>query len=281
LEPIGGKRRFAGEKRVIMSEYVLQVGEKGFDRLKFINDLFGEHSRNFLTRAGLREGSRVLEVGCGTGSMTTWIAKKVGKSGRVMAVDASEKQLEIARKAVEKSGVSNVEFTCSTIQTLEPSGDFDLAYSRLLLMHLKDPVGVLLSLRRFLKQGGVMACEEPHSSSLTTAPRNECIERLNAMFIELGNLQGLDFNIGDKLLGMMRSAGYSGLHGWFIQPVISMGEAIEFIRMSAVEIAPFAIKCEMVSEEEAKRMIRELEGSEFSEDAYYTFPRQAQVFGYS
>ncbi len=80
-----------------MSEYVLQVGKKGFDRLKFINDVFGEHSRNFLIRAGLREGSRILEIGCGTGSMTTWLAKTVGKNGRVIAVDASEKQIEIAR----------------------------------------------------------------------------------------------------------------------------------------------------------------------------------------
>ena len=34
-----------------MNEYVLSVGKKGFDRLKFLNDVFGEHSRNFLVRA--------------------------------------------------------------------------------------------------------------------------------------------------------------------------------------------------------------------------------------
>ena len=45
-----------------------------------------------------------LEVGRGTGSMTTWLAEQVGVNGQVIAVDASEEQLEIARKAAEKSG---------------------------------------------------------------------------------------------------------------------------------------------------------------------------------
>jgi ubiquinone/menaquinone biosynthesis C-methylase UbiE len=268
-------------KGLVMSGYVLQVGKKGFDRLKFINDVFGEHSRNFLLRAGLREGNRVLELGCGTGSMTAWLAKTVGKSGRVLAVDASEKQIEIARKVVEESGATNVEFICSTVEALEVSeGSIDLAYSRLLLMHLKDPMRVLTSLQKHLKSGAVIACEEPHSSSLTTTPRNEPIERLNQMFIEIGKLQGFDFNVGDKLLPMLRSAGYSDLHACFVQPVISMAEATDFVLMGATEVAPFAVKCGVVSETETKQMLRELESHEFDGNSYYTFPRQAQVFAY-
>ena len=101
-----------------MGEYILEVGKKGFDRLKFINEVFGEHSRNFLIRAGLREGIKILEVGCGTGSMTTWLSKQVGIKGHIMAVDASEKQLELARKATEESGAANIEFISSTVEAL-------------------------------------------------------------------------------------------------------------------------------------------------------------------
>ena len=264
-----------------MSEYVLQVGKKGFDRLRFVNDVFGEHSRNFLLRAGLHAGSRVLEVGCGTGSMTAWLAKAVGEGGKVIAVDASEDQIDLARSAVEDAGARNVEFICSTVEALDLPGDsIDLVYSRLLLMHLKNPMQTLKSVRKHLRPGGVIACEEPHSSSLTTTPRNESIKRLNELFVELGSLQGLDFNIGDKLLPLLRSAGYSDLHACFIQPVISMTAAADFVRMGAAEIAPFAVKCGMVSAEETQRVLHELETCEFGEDSYYTFPRQAQVFGY-
>ena len=264
-----------------MNEYVLQVGKKGFDRLKFINDVFGEHSRNFLIRTGLREGNRVLELGCGTGSMTTWLGNAVGKSGRVIAVDASEKQIEIARKAVKESGAANVEFVCLTVEALDvPSVSIDLVYSRFLLMHLKDPMYVLTSLQKYLRSGGVIACEEPHTRSLTTMPRNEHIEKLNDIFIELGRLQGFDFDVGDKLLPMLKAAGYSDLHACFIQPVISMAEATAFVLMSATELAPFSVKHGMVSEIETKQMLHELQISEFDEDSYYAFPRQAQVFGY-
>jgi len=264
-----------------MSEYVLQVGEKGFDRLRFINDVFGVHSRNFLLRAGLGEGRRILELGCGTGSMTTWLAKTVGEEGRVIAVDASENQIAIARRAVEESGAKNVEFICATVEALKLPGDsIDLVYSRLLFMHLKNPMQVVTAGRKFLKPGGVIACEEPHSSSLITTPRNESIEKLNEYFVQLGKLQGLDFNIGDKLLPLLRSAGYSNLHGCFIQPVISMAEAAEFVRMGAAEIAPFAVNCGMVGEAETRQVLHELENCNFDADSYYTFPRQAQVFGY-
>lgn len=264
-----------------MSDYVLQVGKKGFDRLNFVNEVFGEHSRSFLARAGLETGSRVLELGCGTGLMTTWLAKTTGESGKVIAVDASEEQIAIARKAVEKAGARNVEFICSTVEALDLPGDsIDLVYSRLLLMHLKSPMQTLKSVRKHLRPGGVIACEEPHSSSMATTPRNEHIHKLNEAFIELGKLQGLDFNIGDRLLPMLSSAGYSNLRACFIQPVISMAAAADFVRMSATEIAPFAVKSGMVSEAETQRVLRELASCKFDVGSYYTFPRQAQVFGY-
>jgi len=113
-----------------MSEYVLQVGADGFDRLEFLNSIFGEHSRNFLTRARLGEGHSVLELGCGAGSMTAWLASVVGRSGRVIAVDASEDQIEIARSVVKTAGFANVEFLCSTVEGLDlPKNSVDLVYS--------------------------------------------------------------------------------------------------------------------------------------------------------
>jgi ubiquinone/menaquinone biosynthesis C-methylase UbiE len=268
-------------KENTMDEYILEVGKKGFERLKFINDVFGEHSKNFLIRAGLREGINILEVGCGTGSMTTWLSKQIGVKGHIIAVDASEKQLELARKAAEESGATNIEFICSTVEALDlQSGSIDLTCSRLLLMHLKNPKQVLINLKKYLRAGGVIACEEPYASSLITTPHNEFIERMNELFIKLGKLQGLDFNIGDKLYSILMSAGYSNIRACFIQPVISMAEAIDFVMMSASEIAPAAMKSGLVSEQDAKQMLTELQNLKYEHDANYTFPRQAQIYGY-
>lgn len=265
-----------------MSEYVLEVGKKGFDRLKFVNEVFGDHSKNFLTRAGLKEGKRILEIGCGTGSMTTWIAKQVGTKGHVTAIDASEKQIEIAKNAAERAGITNIEFVCSTIESLNLKNEsIDFVYCRLLLMHLVDPKSILINIKKYLKVGGVIACEEPQSSSLITTPRNEQIERLNGLFIQLGKLQGFDFNIGENLLDMLSQSGYSDLHGCYVQPIISMDKAIEFIMMGAMEIYPVIIKSGLVNEKDANKIISDLKETKFNKESYYIFPRQVQAFGYN
>jgi SAM-dependent methyltransferase len=264
-----------------MNDYILQVGGKGFDRLKFLNDVFGEHSRNFLLRAGLAEGMRVLEIGCGTGSMTIWLARQVGINGEVIAIDASKEQLEIARTAAEASGITNIQFLCSTIEALDFQSEvIDLAYCRFFLMHVKNPKQILHTIKRNLKPGGVIACEEPHADSLTTTPRHDQIEKFNTLFIQLGQLQGLDFNIGDTLFSILQCAGFADLHGCFIQPVISMAKALDFVIMGAEEMYPFAVKSGLVDEVEAHKMLLEIRNSECLGGSYYTFPRQAQMYGY-
>jgi hypothetical protein len=79
---------------------------------------------------------------------------------------------------------------------------------------------------------------------------------------------------------MLGSAGYSSLHACFVQPVIFMSEARGFLLMGAREVAPFAVRCGMASESETNQVLRELESAEFDQGSYYTFPRQAQVFGH-
>lgn len=263
-----------------MTDYVLKVGSKGFDRLRFLDEVFGEHSRSFLRRAGITAGQRVLEVGCGTGSMTTWIARQVGETGSVVAVDASEAQIDLARQAAREAGLTNISFLCSTVEALElEESSVDLVYSRLLLMHLKDAAGVLRRLKVFVRRNGTVACEEPQAGTLETVPRSETIDRLNDLFIRLGRLQGFDVEIGRDLWALLDGAGYVGLQGCFVQPVIPMAKAVEFILMNAAELAPVAERTGLLGGDEARRILSELQSQRCDDRAYYVFPRQAQVFG--
>ena len=97
--------------------------------------------------------------------------------------------------------------------------------------------------------------------------------------IELGAMRGLDFDLGGRLIVLMKDAGYSELNACFVQPVLSMKRASEFVRMGATEIEPFAVQCGLISKTEGERALQELTNSEFGDNCYYTFPRQAQVFG--
>ena len=80
-----------------MNKYILKVGEEGAERLDLINQVFAPYNQYFLTDVGLKAGMKVIELGCGTGIMTSWIAKQVGNNGHVVAVDTSSEQLKYAQ----------------------------------------------------------------------------------------------------------------------------------------------------------------------------------------
>jgi hypothetical protein len=109
-------------------------------------------------------------------------------------------------------------------------------------LHLKDVEHVLQEIKDKLRSGGIVAFEEPHSSSLKTKPTNESVEKLNRLFVQLGRSQGFNFDIGDNLFSLLREAGYTNLYSCFVQPIISMDEAIDFVLRGASEISPIAKK---------------------------------------
>ena len=70
---------------MINNSYILAVGKKDEERLSIVNELFGETSRALLLKAGLSSGMHVLEIGCGTGNMTGWIAKSAEKNNTLVS----------------------------------------------------------------------------------------------------------------------------------------------------------------------------------------------------
>lgn len=106
------------------------------------------------TRGYLSPGSRVLEVGCGTGS--TAIAH-APHAGHILAVDVSGRMLEIARGKAEAAGARNVEFRQGAVEALDlPDASFDMVMAHSLLHLVRDRAAVIAGLVRLLKPGGVL-----------------------------------------------------------------------------------------------------------------------------
>src|SRR5476649_2325054 len=80
-----------------MSHYVMKTGDAGAERLEMVNEYYNPLSRDFLLASGLKPGMRVLELGCGLGILSAWIAEIIGINGKLIAIDQSEQQLTIAR----------------------------------------------------------------------------------------------------------------------------------------------------------------------------------------
>jgi SAM-dependent methyltransferase len=100
---------------------------------------------------GLREGERVIDIGCGCGDTTTELARRVGPAGRVLGADISAPMLEVARQRAE--GLGWVKFVQADAQTwdFEPA---DAAFSRFGVMFFADPAAAFANIRKALAPSG-------------------------------------------------------------------------------------------------------------------------------
>jgi ubiquinone/menaquinone biosynthesis C-methylase UbiE len=120
-------------------------------------------------------GSRVLDIGCGTGATTIAAARRAGPEGRVTGIDISEPMLALARERAARAGI-DAQFmrADAEIATLEPAS-VDSFISRFGVMFFGDPVAAFANLRRAACAGGALnalafrsAAENPF---MTTAER--------------------------------------------------------------------------------------------------------------
>jgi SAM-dependent methyltransferase len=111
-----------------------------------------------LDLAGVTVGSRVLDLGAGTGDQTLAAAQRVGPDGAVLATDISASMLDLAREAARAAGLLNVQTRTMDAQQLDlASGSFDAAIARFSFQFVPDVQRALSEVRRVLKPGGRFA----------------------------------------------------------------------------------------------------------------------------
>ena len=108
-----------------------------------------------LDMAGIKPGSRVLDVAAGAGDQTLDIAERVGPQGFVLATDLSAAILEFAKGNARRAGYGNVGTLVADGESLQvDEASFDAAACRLGLMLFPDPRQGLREMYRVLTPGG-------------------------------------------------------------------------------------------------------------------------------
>ena len=190
----------------------------------------------------LEPGMRVLDFGCGPGTITVGLAKLV-EPGEVHGLDMEESQIEIAREAAADGGHDNAAFHVGNILDLPfEDSSFDVAHCHAVLMHVPDVRDALAEVKRVLKPGGIFAVREMIVSSSFVEPDLGGLNEAWGTFSKLISANGGHPEMGRQLKGTLIDAGFTNisatasfepfsaprdvafLHGfvidWFLSPTV-------------------------------------------------------------
>ncbi len=132
-----------------------------------------------IKRSGIKEGMRVLEVGCGSGAFVDRVARAIGQNGRLYALDINPGMLRQTERKLarpENIDIRNVELVRSNARDL-PFADetFDLVYMVTVLHEIPDRMKAVKEVNRILKPGGIFSVTEllidPHYPLRSTVIR--------------------------------------------------------------------------------------------------------------
>ena len=157
----------------VLFQIVIRVGRKlfHFPAPAFIGPILDSDFRRrlqppdkLIQRSGIKEGMRVLEVGCGSGAFTTFVARAVDKKGKVYALDIEEKMLKQLKNKLLKSenrDIKNIELIHKSAYQLPfENNSLDLVYMITVLQEIPDRNRALGEVKRVLKPHGILAVTE-------------------------------------------------------------------------------------------------------------------------
>jgi ubiquinone/menaquinone biosynthesis C-methylase UbiE len=157
----------------------------------------------------LRAGMRLLDCGCGPGSITVDLAQAVAP-GEAIGIDPREDALAQGRALARERRIANVTFQAASVYQLPyPDGSFDATFACAVLQHLAVPLAALKEMRRVLKPGGVIGIVDGSSTIIFRYPTNPLLEKWD-------RLRALEraYNTGRpsdavQLRALLREAGFA------------------------------------------------------------------------
>jgi SAM-dependent methyltransferase len=213
-------------------EYVLnhhQAGER--ERLALMSRLLDPMHRRHLERAGVGPGARTLEVGCGNGTMSAWLAARVAPSGRAVAVDLD---LSLADAGVPALELRQADIMAGPV----PPQRFDLVTCRAVLHHLADAEAAAANLVASARPGGAIVLIEPDFLPATVA-EPEAVRRFWAGWLAWSRSQGIDYFVGRRLPQMLHCLGVTDIEAIAETALFNGGSQwADYWRLTVTELRP-------------------------------------------
>ena len=175
-----------------MPEYVLDHHREGErDRLDLMSRLLDPMHRRHIEQLGVGPGARTLEVGCGNGSISAWLAERVAPGGRAVAVDLD---LSLVDADLPDLELRKADIVAAAV---EPR-DFDLVTARAVLHHVADARAAVANLVASVRPGGAILLIEPDFLPVSVAEPPD-VRAFWDGWLAWSRRAGIDYLIGRSL----------------------------------------------------------------------------------
>jgi demethylmenaquinone methyltransferase/2-methoxy-6-polyprenyl-1,4-benzoquinol methylase len=195
-----------------MSEPEVEPFTKALERMNRFQE---PEAHTLIADLRLPEGSHGLDVGCGIGLYTLWLAEAVGARGRVVGVEPSGERVDAARALVgPELPAQRLEFREGDATKLDVAdATFDWVWCGDVLHHVQDTAGALREFARVVRPGGRIVVKESQLLPGLFLPGHPALERrLRQAETEFSRHEGGEFSFEERrqrTLASLRAAGLS------------------------------------------------------------------------
>jgi SAM-dependent methyltransferase len=157
----------------------------------------------------LRPGQRLLDVGCGPGTITLDLAARVAP-GSVIGIDPEGQVIAQAEGLRHQRAAANVSFAMGNVYDLDfDDASFDVVHAHQVMHHLRDPVAALIEMRRVLRVDGVLGVRDSDYGAFVWSPADPLLDRWLELYHEVSARNGSEPHAGRHLLGWALAAGFT------------------------------------------------------------------------
>jgi ubiquinone/menaquinone biosynthesis C-methylase UbiE len=234
-----------------------QLEEKA--RLDAQAAIWDDYTRRYIEALGIAPGWRCLEVGAGTGTMTTWLADRVAPGGFVVAADIDTTFL----RGIDRPDVEVRELD---ITKADGRAGFDLVYCRLVLCHLADSDAHLETLVRFVRPGGWILVQDtdfgfletPASAQFTLPPSNQRFAVKIARALNgLMAATGADKTVAQRHPRRLWELGLEDVRAEVVNR-LERGQPGGTFQAATARVAPYLAQFGGVSDKDAQRRVEQM-----------------------
>ncbi len=260
-------------------EYIISGGESGKSRLNLLAEVLKSSTSALLQRLGLKAGHAFLDMGCGGGHVSILASQMVWPNGWVRGVDFDKEIINLAEKDTDDLDIHNVSFKALSVYDIDYEQEYDFAYARFLLSHLKEPLAVLHKMKDALKPGGKIVVEDINFEGHFCYPHNQAFYDYVRHFTTAAHNNGQNPDIGTGLFSLLHEAGLEDVNFEMIQPVFHEGPGKWMAHITLDRIKPSIINQGIVTEQEADDMLKDLEAFTNNKETIISMPRIFRAWG--